>query len=340
MQCVTDGGTWLAGPLAEYIENLQISDGESTASIKQIRQVFTKENGQLVARGGWTLDNNGRIVSIAGYNDGETGHIDIGADLLRFGVVVDGAFVPTSYIDNADPANPVQVIRGRLVLGDGHTVNSLEDIRAQDGKDGADGRNGIDGQDGADGSNGIDGQDGADGSRGSIEVQVATSSGAWSDSVANSSVPGAPVIHDRVTIYKSSDPATQTTKRFNGSSWVSYTLQVHGSAIIDDTLDARAIRAGSRMESPRIDLIGGAFMKIELASGFGPDNLWYWYGPKIMSGGLPNLDALTKANGIEWKDTAGNAYFGGAITSGVLSTALTTSDLSSSANVTIGPFGS
>ena len=25
VQCVADGGTWLAGPLAEYIENLQIS---------------------------------------------------------------------------------------------------------------------------------------------------------------------------------------------------------------------------------------------------------------------------------------------------------------------------
>jgi len=59
-----------------------------------------------------------------------------------------------------------------------------------------------------------------------------------------------------------------------------------------------------------------------------------------MSAGLPNLAALTKANAIEWKDTAGNAYFGGAITAGILSTALTTSDLSATANVTIGPFGS
>ncbi|GGF00874.1 hypothetical protein [Pseudoalteromonas gelatinilytica] len=508
VQCVADGGTWLAGPLAEYIENLQISNGESTASIKQLRQVFETVEGKLVARGGWTLDNDGRIVAIAGYNDGETGNIDIGADLLRFGVVVDGQFYPTSYVDNTDPSNPVHVFKGRLVLSDGHTVRNLDDIKAQDGKDGTngidgqdgkdgitptfstnpdgsytisngteqitirdgenapiptvtnngdgtytitdgegnsvivsdgeDGENGsdgytpvkgtdyfdgndgsfvsyifiaaaskpstptggsfngasetfptywsdtpvyIDGQitwvsktrwrlvnnawtntgwsspveniikgdkgadgqngnDGQDGNDGLNGQDGADGTRGSIAVDVATSSGAWSDSVANANVPGSPVIHDRVTIYKSSDPAIQTTKRFNGSSWVSYTLQVHGSAIIDDTLDAKAIRAGSRMESPRIDLIGGAFMKIELATGFGPDNLWYWFGPKIMSAGLPNLAALTKANAIEWKDTAGNAYFGGAISSGVLSTALTTSDLSSTANVTIGPFGS
>ncbi len=502
VQCVADGGSWVNGPLAEFIANMQISDGDSSASIKQLRQLFTTVDGKLVARGGWTLDNNGRVVGIAGYNDGEVGNLDLAGDVIRQGVMVNGTFVPTSYIDNSDPAKPVHIFKGRLVLGDGHAVSNLDDIKAQDGKDGSDGQDGLNGKDGitpsfstnpdgsytisngteqitirdgedapiptvtnngdgtytvtdgegnsvivkdgqdgyspvkgtdyfdgndgsfvsyifrssltkpttptggtfngtsetfppywadtpvyidgqitwvsktrwhllnntwtntswsspveyiikgdkgADGQNGADGQDGlngqngqdgADGSRGSIAVDIATSTGTWSDSVANANVPGSPVIHDRVTIYKSSDPSIQTTKRFNGSSWVSYALQVHGSAIIDDTLDARAIRAGTRMESPRIDLIGGAFMKIELASGFGPDNLWYWYGPKIMSNGLPNLNALSKANGIEWKDTAGNAYFGGAITAGVLSTALSTTNLSATASVTIGPFGS
>lgn len=502
VQCVANGGSWVNGPLAEFIANMQISDGDSSASIKQLRQLFTTVDGKLVARGGWTLDNNGRVVGIAGYNDGEVGNLDLIGDVIRQGVMVGETFVPTSYVDNSDPANPVHIFKGRLVLGDGHTVSNLDDIKAQDGKDGSDGQDGLNGKDGitpsfstnpdgsytisngteqitirdgedapiptvtnngdgtytvtdgegnsvivkdgqdgyspvkgtdyfdgndgsfvsyifrssltkpttptggtfngtsetfptywadtpvyidgqitwvsktrwhllnntwtntswsspveyiikgdkgADGQNGADGQDGlngqngqdgADGSRGSIAVDIATSTGTWSDSVANANVPGSPVIHDRVTIYKSSDPSIQTTKRFNGSSWVSYALQVHGSAIIDDTLDARAIRAGTRMESPRIDLIGGAFMKIELASGFGPDNLWYWYGPKIMSNGLPNLNALSKANGIEWKDTAGNAYFGGAITAGVLSTALSTTNLSATASVTIGPFGS
>tara|TARA_Y100000588_G_scaffold186210_1_gene200108 strand:+ start:40102 stop:47853 length:7752 start_codon:yes stop_codon:yes gene_type:complete len=467
VQCVTDGGTWLAGPLAEYIENLQISDGESTASIKQIRQVFTKENGQLVARGGWTLDNNGRIVSIAGYNDGETGHIDIGADLLRFGVVVDGAFVPTSYIDNADPANPVQVIRGRLVLGDGHTVNSLEDIRAQDGEDGKtptvtqnpdgsytisngtdsvtirDGENAPiptvtnngngtytvtdgsgnsvivrDGEDGYTPVKGTDYFDGNDGSfvsyifkaaiskpstpsggsfdgatesfpsgwndtpiyvsgqitwvsktryrivnntwtktewsspveyiirgekgesvkgdagaRGAGQYEVATSTGTWSDAIANAAVPnGTPVAGDIVHIYKSSDITVGTYKKHNGSVWVGYTLVVDGNALFPGSVDGGAFKAGTRIESPRIDLIGTNFMKIELASGFGPENLWYWYGPKFMKNGLPDLSMCTRANATEWKDTNGNLFTKGTFIAGSLESSVSTSQLVSNPN--------
>lgn len=134
--CVDQGGSWVQGPLAEYISNLQISDGESTASIKELKQVFKKVNGELVARGGWVLDNNGRAVSVAGYNDGETGNLDLVADVIRHGVMVGETFVPTIYVDNTDPANPVQTVRGRMVLGDGYAVESEEDIRAQDGADG------------------------------------------------------------------------------------------------------------------------------------------------------------------------------------------------------------
>ncbi|MDC9609972.1 hypothetical protein [Pseudoalteromonas sp. GABNS16H] len=198
----------------------------------------------------------------------------------------------------------------------------------------------IKGEDGKDGQNGQNGQNGQDGTRGSVQIEVATSTGVWYDSTANNSLPSAPVIHDRVTIYKASDPAVQTTKRYTGSSWQSYVLHVHGSALIDDTVDAKVLRAGTRIASPRIDLIGDSFMKIEYAPGFGPDNVWYWYGPKILSNGLPNLAALTKANALEWKDTGGNGYFGGSIVAGTYSTALTTTDLSADAFVEIGPFGS
>lgn len=324
--CVADGGSWVAGPLAEYISNLQISDGESTASIKELKQVFKKVNGELVARGGWVLDNNGRAVSVAGYNDGETGNLDLVADVIRQGVMVNDAFVPTSYIDNTDPANPVHTFKGRMVLGDGHTVESLEDIRAQDGVDGKDGKDGKDGNDGNDGRDGINGNNGVDGSRGSVSVQVATASGTWYDSTANAALPSAPVVHDRVTIYKTSDPKVQTTKRFNGSNWENYTLYVHGSAMIEDTLDGNVLRAGTRIESPRIDLIGDNFMKIELASGFGPDDLWYWMGPKIYKNGLPDLDSLTKGNAKEWKDRNANSFTVGTFISGAISNSVSTSE--------------
>jgi len=711
--CVADGGSWVQGPLAEYIANLQISDGENSASIKQLRQLFTTVDGKLVARGGWTLDNNGRVTGIAGYNDGVLASLDVVGDIIRQGAMVNGTFVPTSYVDNSDPLNPQHVIRGRLVLGDGHEVKNLEDIKAQDGangktiteqyqysvngvsgwhlgyatgdiyrrertledgvaitpwssaarltglkgekgdtptittnpdgsytitngadtitiKDGLDGdaapiptvtdngngthtvtdgagnsiviadgndgytpqkgtdyfdgndgsfvslifiasqtqpnipvgggfdgttetipqywsdtplyvsgyvtyvsqtryvnngatwvnqgwstpapyiikggkgdkgetgsgsftlkanegtagvvtltptsiykvsggghwnagaytlesyeastlsvqcergtsamfglsssnsasesysdinfaiycvgsvyhiyesgtaiapkgdfytndvftiintgskvkyyRNGqwvhtstkapqgtygadfaihsslkklfnitfsaagIDGEDGytpQKGTDYFDGQPGAKGSRGAGKYEVATSTGAWSDATANNALPdGIPVVGDIVNIFKASDPTVETAKKYNGSAWVAYTLIVNGNGLFKGSVDGEAFKANTRIESPRIDLIGGAFMKIELASGFGPDNLWYWYGPKIMSNGLPHLSALRKSNALEWKDTAGNAYFGGAITTGILSTALTTTSLASNANVTIGPFGS
>ncbi|WP_029771739.1 hypothetical protein, partial [Pseudoalteromonas sp. TB51] len=137
--CVDQGGSWVQGPLAEYISNLQISDGESTASIKELKQVFKKVNGELVARGGWQLDNNGRAVGVVGYNDGETGNLDLVGDVIRQGVMVGNTFVPTSYIDNTDPANPVHIFKGKMILGDNYAVESEADIRAKDGADGADG---------------------------------------------------------------------------------------------------------------------------------------------------------------------------------------------------------
>ncbi|CAM3686961.1 hypothetical protein PMAG_a0396 [Pseudoalteromonas mariniglutinosa NCIMB 1770] len=724
VQCVADGGSWVNGPLAEFIANMQISDGENSASIKELRQLFTTVDGKLVARGGWTLDNNGRVTGIAGYNDGEIASLDLVGDIIRQGAMVNNTFVPTSYVDNSDPLNPQHVIRGRLVLGDGHQVQTLDDIKAQDGEDGKDGINGQDGatgpqgiqgpkgadglttytwlkyadnasgaglsnsptnkeyigfaynkttatestnpadytwskikgEDGANGNDGVpgakgadgqttytwivysdnangsgmyqtpnsntkyigiavnkttatestnpanytwslfkgaDGQDGAssftlnavnanavktgnsvtkvagslgwdagaqsvmkykacvvsatlndsrhtifglsntantsggyehinyalygdqgsisiyesgtyigffgsytssdnlavecdgeyvhyykngvvfyssltvpsgvygfdcsiyqvgteltniaftqlglagytpikgvdyfdgndgsfvsfiyiaaqsvpakptggsfngtveqipqywsdtpvyvagyvtyvskaryvsngnawinqgwsnpvpyiikgtngnngtNGSRGAGRYTIGNTEGIWYNSLANSAVPsGTPVIDDIVTIYKLSDPTVETTKKYNGSTWVGYTLLVNGNALIKGSVEGDSFKAGTRIESPRVDMIGSATMKIEYMGGFGPDNLWYWYGPRILSDGLPNLNALTKANAIEWKDVSGNIYISGSITAGTLSTSKQTTDLSASAAVAIGPFGS
>ena len=136
VQCVASGGSWVNGPLAEFIANMQITDGENSASIKELRQVFKTVDGELVARGGWQLDNNGRAVGVVGYNDGETGNLDLVGDVIRQGFMVGNTFVATSYVDNTDPANPVHIFKGRMVLGDGHTVESLDDIKAQDGAKG------------------------------------------------------------------------------------------------------------------------------------------------------------------------------------------------------------
>ncbi|WP_368484784.1 phage tail protein [Pseudoalteromonas sp. SD03] len=515
VQCVADGGSWVNGPLAEFIANMQISDGANSASIKQLRQVFKTVDGQLVARGGWQLDNNGRAVGVVGYNDGKVGNLDLVGDVIRQGFMVGNTFVPTSYLDNTDPANPVHNFKGRLILGDGHTVESLEDIKAQDGKDSGSinladhseewviGRRGSQGpfiQNGSDNENtiiadtgplgtvesiwyaqagdnsgdggwnmndipinhektyrfsvwmkqeigianslylgcddcltlagatntnpyfwsgdlpqinkwylvvgvlhsskktsgtisGLSGvydpatgkrvlvgtdfksianrnvqthrayryyvtnqshtakfarprlevMDGGEpsvfsllgtltttdpGTRGAGRYDMGTATGAWSDTTANNIVPnGVPVTGDVVTIFKASDPKVQTTKRYTGSTWQSYALHIHGSALIEDTLDGSVLRAGTRIESPRIDMIGTNFLKVEFVNGFGPDNLWYWYGPKVLVNGLPNLNALTKANATEWKDVYGNSFTRGTFVAGSLETSASTSQL-------------
>ena len=693
VQCVADGGSWVNGPLAEFIANMQISDGANSASIKQLRQVFKTVDGQLVARGGWQLDSNGRAVGVVGYNDGQVGNLDLVGDVIRQGVMVGNTFVPTSYIDNTDPANPVQVFKGRMELGDGYAVNGVEDIRAQDGDPGPRGLKGSDGlnglgsvnwdlrgivqepnntlratasggwtngavstesfdeveisaqmdlnlmmgftktpmastqsvtykdldfavyrwgntsqlltyvlgnrgpdiylgntsdsdvvtlrlvknksfvvflngneiyrtkgspltsgsyhlglsagaagsqfrsvsvrllgaegqpagsinlanhsdywvigrrgsqgpfiQNGSDdkntiiadtgplgtvesiwyaqaGNNSSDGgwnmnnipinhektyrfsvwmkqeigranslylgcddcltlsgvtntnpyfwtgdlpqlnkwylvvgvlhsskktsgtisglsgvydpatgkrvlvgtdfksianrnvqthrayryyvtnqshtakfarprlevMDGGEpsvfsllgtltttdpGTRGAGRYDMGTATGAWSDTTANNIVPnGVPVTGDVVTIFKASDPKVQTTKRYTGSTWQSYALHIHGSALIEDTLDGNVLRAGTRIESPRIDMIGSNFLKVEFVNGFGPDNLWYWYGPKILVNGLPNLNALTKANATDWKDVYGNSFTRGTFVAGSLETSASTSQL-------------
>jgi len=94
-----------------------------------------------------------------------------------------------------------------------------------------------------------------------------------------------------------------------------------------------------KLVSPEFQMIGTNFMKVELADGFGPDGLWYWYGPKILdNNGEPKLSDLTKQNAIEWKDTNGSAYFGGSLSAGVLSTSTQNPDLTLNPTAVIGPF--
>jgi hypothetical protein len=90
-----------------------------------------------------------------------------------------------------------------------------------------------------------------------------------------------------------------------------------------------------------MELVGSNFMKVELANGFGPDNLWYWFGSKTVDGsGNPVLTNLSKANAKEWKDTNGNAYFGGTLSAGILSEAVRTANKNLNQQVVMGPFSS
>jgi hypothetical protein len=63
-------------------------------------------------------------------------------------------------------------------------------------------------------------------------------------------------------------------------------------------------------------------------------NLAFWIGPSMA------LSAMTKTNGTFWIDSAGDAYFGGSLSAGTLTTKAATSDTSTSAVAETAVFGS
>ena len=174
---------------------------------------------------------------------------------------------------------------------------------------------------------GESGVQGLDGSRGAGLYVISNATGTWNDNTANSACPsGVPVEDDTVTIFKSGNPAIATTKRFNGSSWTTPELVVHGDMIATGTMAGDRLTAYTEITAPTINggtmqLIGPNIMLIQSATPFGPDNLVEWKGPKLLSGSSPNFGLLSKSNAVMWSDSSGNTYFGGTLSAGILSTA-------------------
>ncbi|MGX9522504.1 phage tail tip protein J-related protein [Vibrio mediterranei] len=133
--CVAAGHQWRDGPLSEFIRNLQIQTASGAkASIGTLMQVFEKEGDKLVARGSLTSNVNGQITGLVSNNDGKKTQLDLIAQHTRIGVLdKDNHFQPLFYLNTQD--NTLS-IKAQLILKDGHTVNDLNDIRAQDGNDG------------------------------------------------------------------------------------------------------------------------------------------------------------------------------------------------------------
>lgn len=123
------------------------------------------------------------------------------------------------------------------------------------------------------------------------------------------------------------------TGTFNG------TLAANSVTATNLTVDAIF---GKTLRSGKIEMIGSSYMKVQSATPFGPHDLIEWYGPIAgnLSGGAPIYSNLTKTNAITYLDDAGNAYFGGSIIAGTISTSKQTSSLSSTPSISTGLFGS
>ncbi|KID56842.1 hypothetical protein JF50_13160 [Pseudoalteromonas luteoviolacea] len=266
--CVAAGHSWVDGPLAEFIRKLQIENARGDkASISDIRQAFETQDGRLIARGGFLINNQDRATGVVGLNDGQIGNLDLVGDVIRQGVMVGETFVPTSYIDNRDPQNPVHVFRGRLELGD-FVIDSEQDIRGLDGKDGQDGlpgakgdkgnkgdkgESGSKGEKGDKGDSGTNGTNGQNGARGAGRFVTSTSNGVWTDALAHAACTAGRAVHyDVVTLYKEDEPSVQTTKSWNGTHWLPFALHVHGNQLVDGTVIAHELAAATGTFSGRL----------------------------------------------------------------------------------------
>jgi hypothetical protein len=85
--------------------------------------------------------------------------------------------------------------------------------------------------------------------------------------------------------------------------------------------------------------IGTNHMELSNPNGFGPDNLTYYFGPKFMSGSKPDYAKAKKSNATQWRDAAGDSYFGGSLSAGVLSNSARSTVLTLNPSVEVGPFG-
>ncbi|UAL42839.1 DUF1983 domain-containing protein [Shewanella inventionis] len=124
---------------------------------------------------------------------------------------------------------------------------------------------------------------------------------------------------------------------------------INATHILGDTITGDKIKAGTKISSPIIEggqvrLLGTNYMEISSATPFGPDSLVKWCGAKLMSGSEPNFAALRKSNATQYVTANGDAYFGGALSAGILKNGLDTTLLTpytvGSYMNEVGPFSS
>lgn len=220
--CVAAGHSWLDGPLAEFIRNLQVDNGSGqTASISQLMQVFEDVDGNLIARGGLIVNNQGRITGLVNTNDGTTTSLDLIAEHFRVGDQdASGNFTPTLYIDSTSKK---MVLKGRLILDDGQMITSRDELQ---------------------------------GKSGTIWGTLKLRNGVFpSDALATADFTArygrAPILDDILT-YVSNDELVSSVKSFDGVSWVSPGFRFNGNLITPGTVFGDRFVAGSELSAPVI----------------------------------------------------------------------------------------
>lgn len=99
-------------------------------------------------------------------------------------------------------------------------------------------------------------------------------------------------------------------------------------------LSSGSLNADMNVGTGRIIFDNGVVMKVQ-GIGFGTNNQFIeWFGPKRA------INTCSESNATYYLKTNGSAYFGGALSTGVLKNSAQTTLLAANASVVVGPFGS
>lgn len=133
-------------------------EGEFADSFVDLETTFDERTGVLEGRAALGINSNGEVTGVESSVGAELSKLKLRGDVLEI--------LPTTGNNPLFKVNTLDNlidIKARLILGDGHTVDSIDDIRAEDGAVGPQGPPGKDGQDGTDGDQGPRGPQGPQG---------------------------------------------------------------------------------------------------------------------------------------------------------------------------------
>ncbi|HDY7443035.1 TPA: hypothetical protein RQJ37_004229 [Vibrio vulnificus] len=217
--CLQAGHSWVDGPLANFIRNLSISTADGgSASVSQLSQAFVTEDGQLMAKGGLTTNVNGHISGMVNTNTGEMSSLDFLANHSRFGVMENGKFVPLMYLDAS--GRKIRMY-GQMILGDGYLLDSVGDIQSLAG-------------------GGFYTLTLRDGSFPDNATATADFKAAYQHN---------PALDTHLT-YRNVAGTKVSTKRFNGSGWVTPNLIMPGDLLAQGTVSGDRFKANTEIVAP------------------------------------------------------------------------------------------
>ena len=178
-------------------------------------------------------------------------------------------------------------------------------------------------------------------SAGAVETAKLAAGAVTADKITASTITGDKIAANAITATNIAANAVTADKISAGSITAAKISVTDLSSITANigTLTAGTIR--NTADTFRVDVTNGrtitqtgSFMKVTGAPFGSSSQFIEWYGPYFAS-----LSSCTEANAVYYLKTNGSAYFGGTLSAGTLTNKGETSDLSASAQITVGPFG-